>query len=318
MMTDHELLPSPGTVHWGYFDGNAPPVLEIASGDTVKIHSVSGSPAQLPTGTSGTIRPELLAIHEALRPGIGPHILTGPVAVKGARPGDILKIEILDVALRDDWGFNVTREGKGALPSLFSSEVVHFAIDQQSGRIETPWRIPLQARPFFGILGLAPDILAGRITSVEPGSFGGNIDNKELVAGATLYLPVAVNGARFSAGDGHALQGDGEVCLTAVETGLTGTFRISVVQNEAGPAPFAETPTHLITMGFSEDLDLAVESALRDMILRLCKDTGLEEDGAYRLCSLVADLRVTQVVNGRKGIHIMFPKDVLASLRGRP
>jgi acetamidase/formamidase len=318
MMPDHELFPAPGTVHWGYFDGSATPVLEIASGDTVKMHAVSGSPAQLPAGTSGTIRPELLAIHQAVSPGIGPHILTGPVAVKGAKPGDILKIEILEIALRDDWGFNITREGKGALPSLFSSEVAHFAIDRQSGRIETPWRISLQARPFFGILGLAPDISVGRITSVEPGSFGGNIDNKELVAGATLYLPVAVDGALFSAGDGHALQGDGEVCLTAVETGLTGTFRITVTQDEAGSAPFAETPTHLITMAFSEDLDLAVESALRDMILRLCKETGLAEDAAYRLCSLLADLRVTQVVNGRKGIHIMFPKNVMASLRGRP
>jgi acetamidase/formamidase len=316
-MPDHELLPSPTTVHWGYFDARAAPVLEIASGDTVKMHTVSGSPAQLPANTSRTIRPELLAIHDAVKPGIGPHILTGPVAVKGARPGEILKIEILDIALRDDWGFNITREGKGALPSLFSSEVAHFAIDRRSGRIETPWRISLQARPFFGILGVAPDISTGRITSVEPGSFGGNIDNKELVGGATLYLPVAVDGALFSAGDGHALQGDGEVCLTAVETGLTGTFRISLVQDEAGSAPFAETRTHLITMGFSEDLDLAVESALRDMILRLCKETGLAEDAAYRLCSLLADLRVTQVVNGRKGIHIMFPKDVIASLRGR-
>jgi acetamidase/formamidase len=318
MMRDHELFPSPSTVHWGYFDGSAPPVLEIEPGDILRVHTVSGSPAELPAGSSGTIRPELLAIHEAVRPCIGPHILTGPVAVKGARPGDILKIEILDVALRDDWGFNVTREGKGALPSLFSREVAHFAIDRQSCWIETPWRISLQARPFFGILGLAPDISAGRITSVEPGSFGGNIDNKELVAGATLYLPVAVDGALFSAGDGHALQGDGEVCLTAVETGLTGTFRISVMQDEAGSAPFAETPAHLITMAFCEDLDLAVESALRDMILRLCNETGLAEEAAYRLCSLVADLRVTQVVNRKKGIHIMFPKNVIASLRGRP
>ena len=318
MMPDHELLPSPNTVHWGYFDANAVPVLEIASGDAVKMHTVSGSPAQLPAGSSGTIRPELLAIHNAVRPGIGPHILTGPVAVKGARPGDILKIEILEITLRDDWGFNITRQGKGALPSLFSREVAHFAIDPQSGRIETPWRISLQARPFFGILGLAPDVSAGRITSVEPGSFGGNIDNKELIAGTTLYLPVAVDGALFSAGDGHALQGDGEVCLTAVETGLTGKFRISIMKDQAGPFPFAETPTHLIAMAFNEDLDLAVESALRDMIRRLCKDTGLAENVAYRLCSLLADLRVTQVVNGRKGIHVMFPKDVVVSLSSRP
>ncbi len=316
-MADHELLPSPSTVHWGYFDGKAPPVLEIASGDTVTVHSVSGSPAQLPVGMTATIRPELQAIHRAVNPGPGPHILTGPVAVKGARPGDILKIEILDVALRDDWGFNITREGKGALPSLFSDEVAHFAIDRQSGRIQTPWGISLQARPFFGILGVAPDLSTGRITSVEPGSFGGNIDNKELIAGATLYLPIAVEGALFSAGDGHGLQGDGEVCLSAVETGLIGTFRLTVIQGDGQIAPFAETPSHLIAMAFNEDLDLAVESALRQMIRRLCNETGLPEEAAYRLCSLVGDLRVTQVVNVKKGIHIMFPRAIVASLQGR-
>jgi acetamidase/formamidase len=316
MPTQHELLPSPSTVHWGYLDASASPVLEIESGDILILHSVSGAPAQLPAAGAATVRPELPAIHGALKSEIGPHILTGPVAVKGARPGDLLKIEILDVALRDDWGFNITREGRGALPALFSDRVAHFAIDRRTGRIETPWGPTLQARPFFGIMAVAPDIAAGRITSVEPGSFGGNIDNKELAAGATLYLPVAVEGALFSAGDGHGLQGDGEVCLTAVETGLTGRFRISVVPGDGQNYPFAETPDHLIAMAFDKDLDLAVQSALQRLIDRVSLQTKLDADTVYRLCSLVADVRVTQVVNTVKGIHIMFPKQVIASLGG--
>lgn len=314
-MTDHQLLPSPETVQWGYLDGGATPVLEIASGDTVEVHTVSGAPAHLPDAAMGTVRPELRAIHAALRPGPGGHILTGPIAVTGAQPGDMLKIDILDVTPRDDWGFNVTREGMGALPTLFSNDVAHFAIDRWSGRIETPWGPTLRARPFFGILAVAPHMAAGRITSVEPGRFGGNMDNKELVAGTTLYLPVAVEGALFCAGDGHAIQGDGEVCLTAVETGLVGRFRIEVLPGEDEVDPFAETPTHLIEMAFSEDLDRAVEAALRHMIRRIRKDTGLPEEDAYRLCSLVADVRVTQVVNGKKGVHIMFPKEVVISLQ---
>ena len=183
--------------------------------------------------------------------------------------------------------------------------------------MHTPWGVTIPAKPFFGVMGTAPAAGRGRMTSVEPQDFGGNIDNKELVAGSVLYLPVAVAGGLFSAGDGHAAQGDGEVCLSAVETGLTATFGIGLVKGAHLPAPFAETPGHLITMAFHEDLDEAVRIALRHMIGQIAERTLLSAEHAYRLCSLAADLHVTQVVNRRKGIHVMLPKSILAELPAR-
>lgn len=147
---------------------------------------------------------------------------------------------------------------------------------------------------------------------MPPGRHGGNIDNKELVPGATLYLPVHVDGALFSVGDGHGAQGDGEVCLTAIETGLTGTFELHLHKGPALDWPYAETPTHLITMAFDPDLDVCVTIALRDMIAAICLRTGLSREDAYTLCSLAADLRITQVVNGSKGVHVMLEKRYLA------
>lgn len=309
-MARHEIPVSPQTVHWGYFDAARPPVIEIEPGDTVVIHTVSGGPDETPEDSGFAVRPPLRAIHAAVVPDLGPHILTGPVAVRGAEPGDALRIEILDVALADDWGFNLIKPGKGALPEDFPDErLIHFQIDRDRGVIRTPWGMDLPARSFFGVMGTAP--AAGRHTSIIPGSFGGNMDNRELSAGSVLYLPVAVKGGFLSVGDGHAAQGDGEVCLTAVETGLTGTFRIGLIKAADLDAPFAETPTHLIAMAFDEDIDQAVRTALRRMIAMIVQRTGLSAEDAYRLCSLTADLRITQVVNIRKGIHAMLPRHLV-------
>lgn len=308
-MAMHELNPSPSTVHWGYFDAALAPVLEIDPGDVVVVNSVSGGGEHSPSDPQFTVRPALRAIDAALRPELGPHILTGPIAVRGAEPGDVLRIEILDVALADDWGFNVIRRGMGALPEDFPFDrTIHLAIDRQNRTIRTPWGMEIPARPFFGVMGTAPPLAAGRLTSVIPGAFGGNIDNTELIPGAVLYLPVAVKGASLSVGDGHAAQGDGEVCLTAVETGLTGTLKIDLVKAANLAGPFAETPTHLIAMAFDEDLDEAVRAALRGMIAMVSTRAGISAENAYRLCSLAADLRVTQVVNVKKGVHVMLPR----------
>jgi acetamidase/formamidase len=313
-MTAHELKAGPGTVHWGYFDAALAPVLEMDPGDIVVLDSVSGSPADLPPA-GYSVRDSLRAIHAKTAPELGPHILTGPIAVRGAEPGDALRVEILGVALADDWGFNLTRSGMGALPEDFpDGPTIHLGIDQARGIVHTPWGVNLSARPFFGVMGTAPAAALGRLTSVEPRSVGGNIDNKELVAGSVLYLPVAVAGGLFSAGDGHAAQGDGEVCLTAVETGLVGTFRIDLVKGADLAAPYAETATHLIAMAFDADLDEAARVALRRMIAMIARRTGLAADAAYRLCSLAADLRVTQVVNREKGVHVMLARDLLAQM----
>ena len=308
---DHELLPSPETVHWGYFDGRLRPALTIEPGDTVTILTVSGSADDLPP-PGFTVSPALRAIHAAVVPELGPHILTGPIAVQGAETGDVLRLTILEVSLADDWAFNLIRPGLGALPDLFPYErTIHLPIDQADRRVHTPWGLTLPARPFFGVMGTAPSLAQGRVSSVAPGSFGGNMDNRELVAGAVLFLPVAVPGGLVSIGDGHAVQGEGEVCLTAAETGLRGTFKIDLLKGLPLDAPFAETPTHLITMGFDEDLDVAVNAALRRLIALLQNRTKLSAEDAYRLCSLAAELRVTQLVNRSKGAHAMIAHDLV-------
>lgn len=304
-----DLLPSPETVHWGSLDASLPPVTEIDPGDTLTIHSVSGSSAEASTNQAHSVRPELRAIHETLCPSPGPHILTGPVYVRGAEPGDMLRVEIVDVKLRDDWGFNVILPGKGALPEDFAEEhMLHLTINREARTVTTPWGMTLPARPFFGIMATAPRPEDGCLTSIVPGYFGGNMDNRHLGRGAVLYLPVSVEGALFSVGDGHASQGDGEVCLTAVETGLIGTFRIDVIKRPNLAMPYAETADHLITMGFDEDLEQAMQAALRCAIRMLVDRTGLTSAQAYSLCSMAADASITQVVNIKKGAHVMIPK----------
>jgi acetamidase/formamidase len=187
----------------------------------------------------------------------------------------------------------------------------HSAIDRQRGVATLPWGTELKLAPFFGVMGTAPPPEYGLQSSIEPREYGGNMDLKELVAGTTLYLPVFVEGGRFSVGDGHGAQGDGEVCLTALETALTGTFRLILRKDLAFKLPRAETATHWITLGFDPDLDDAAKIALREMIQLVVAATGLAAEEAYMLCSVACDLRVTQLVDGNKGIHAMLAKSLL-------
>jgi len=315
-MSKHHTVPcGPSTVHWGYYDAAVAPVLTIQSGDTVTMESVSGAPEHLPPSGSGfTVLPEHHAILAEIGRGPGPHILTGPVAVEGAEPGDALKVEILDVSPRQDWGYNLTRPLGGALPDDFpDARIIHIAIDIARKTARMPWGLTVPLAPFFGCMGTAPPPAWGAQTSVVPRAFGGNIDNKELVAGTTLYLPVFAPGGLFSVGDGHGTQGHGEVNITAIETALRGTFRLTVEKGAHLKRPRAETPTHLLTMAFDPDLDQAMLQALRDMIDLIGKQTGLSREDAYALCSIAADLAVTQVVNQNKGIHCALPRWALSA-----
>ena len=163
-------------------------------------------------------------------------------------------------------------------------------------------------------MGVAPPPNWGRISSIQPRAHGGNLDNKELGPGSSLYLPVHVPGALFSCGDGHGAQGDGEVCVTAIETALLGTFELVLHRRGDGPAlayPRGETPTHWITMGMDPDLDRCMEMALRDMIVLLGEKAGLSREDADALCSLAVDFRITQTVNGHKGVHGMLRKALI-------
>ncbi len=309
----HHLKASPETVAWGYFDASLPPVAEIDSGDTIVIETVSGSPEHLPPeGRGFHVPPELLDIHARSPRQVPGHILSGPVAVRGAKPGHVLEVRILDVALRQDWGWNIIRPLAGTLPEDFPiARVVNIPLDAKAGMARLSWGLDLPLAPFFGVMGVAPPPNWGRISTIQPRAHGGNLDNKELVAGSTLYLPVFAEGALFSCGDGHGAQGDGEVCVTAIETALTGTFRLILREDMNLALPRAETPTHLITMGLHEDLNRCAETALRDMIAWIVARTGLPREDAYMLCSLAGDLRITQTVNGNKGVHMMMAKALL-------
>ena len=310
-MSHYHLPCSPETVHWGWFDAALMPVLTIDSGDHVTVDTVSGGPASLP-GEGYYIPPELHQIHAKSPRRLPGHILTGPIAVRNAMPGDVLEIRILDVQLRQDWGYTFIRPLAGALPNDFATgEQMIVALDRERGVARLPWGTELGLRPFFGVMGVAPPPAWGGISSIQPRAHGGNLDNKELIPGATLFLPVFNEGACLSLGDGHGLQGDGEVCTTAIETALQGTIQVILRKDLALTYPRAETPSHRITMGMDPDLDDAASEALRRMIEWITSTTALTRHQAFMLMSLTADVRVTQLVNEHKGIHVMLPKAAL-------
>ncbi len=312
-MATHLIAASPDTIRWGIFDAAFPPLLTVASGDTVTLECVSGTPEMLPPPERGfAVPPALLAIHAATPPRMAGHILTGPVAIAGAEPGDTLEVHIDAIELGSDWGFCGFRPLAGTLPEDFPERwVSHIAVDQAKRIGTLPWGPALALSPFFGVMGVAPPPNYGAISTKEPREHGGNLDNKELGAGATLFLPVWVPGANFSAGDGHGVQGDGEVCINALETCLTGTFTFTLHKKTGLRFPRGETDTHFISMGLNEDLDLAMKQALREMIAFICARTNLSREQAYATCSLAVDFRVTQTVNGEKGVHGMLRKGLL-------
>ena len=309
MSQTHFLNPTPQTVHWGHFNAAIPAVLEVASGDELVIDTFSGGMSEVADPT--LFRPEHRLIVDAVPQILGPHILTGPVHVSGAVPGDTLEIRILDIELTTDWGWNIIRPLKGALPEDFpnlSRRVI--PIDRQANVARLPWGVDIPLRPFFGIIGVAPPPAYGLVSSVEPREYGGNIDNKEFIPGTSLFLPVFVPGANLSVGDGHAVQGDGEVCLTALETCLKGRFQV-IVHKQSLNFPRAITPTHYIAMGMDVDLDDAAKQALRNMIKWLTEIKPWTAEEAYVFCSLACDLHVTQLVDGNKGIHAMVSRGIL-------
>lgn len=310
-MADYRLDASPDTIHWGYFDAGLVPLLTVDSGDSVTISTVSGGPEVMPKAPLA-IPEALSAIQAAHRPKLPGHICTGPVAIRGAKAGQVLEVRIKTIDLHYDWGFTYVAPLKGALPDDFEEmHLMHIPLDRARMTGRMPWGLELPLKPFFGVMAVAPPAAWGSLSTLPPRRNGGNLDNKELVAGTTLYLPIHVDGALFSVGDGHGVQGDGEVCVTAIETGLIGTFELHLREGMRLTWPMAETETHIMTMAFDPDLDQCVVIALRDMIDLIAARTGITKAEAYALCSLAADLRITQVVNGNKGVHVMLEKSLL-------
>jgi acetamidase/formamidase len=314
---EYSLPATPQTVAWGYYSGLAKPVLTVHSGDTVRMQTLStcGSPEQMQSRgvQASEIPPYTAPIYEQVKDiGPGGHILTGPVAIAEAEPGDVLEVQILKVDLDVDFACNAFGVGRGFLPMEYPYnrwKIVPLDRARMLGEFAPGIEIPL--RPFFGSMGVAP--AGGKIDSAPPFVHAGNMDNKELVAGTTLYIPVAAKGALFEAGDGHAGQGNGEVDITALETYLTGTFRFIVHKDRHLLWPRAETPDSYISMGFSKDLKEATEHAVRDMIEFLIEVKHLSRDDAYMLVSVAVDVDITQLVDGNVGVHAICAKKIFTT-----
>jgi acetamidase/formamidase len=330
----HQLQATPQTVHWGYFDPALPPVLTVSSGDLIQIEAVTHHAGDAPDllMDAGIER----IFEEVQDRGPGPHLLTGPVAVAGARPGDVLQVEILSAEPRLPHGSNLAGHW-GALYEDFHKERVTvfeldgaamigralFAYDWRTtplvdvpGTIVAPGSVPREPalagvtvplRPHLGTMGLAP-AASGRRSSVPPGAHGGNIDNWRIGAGARMLYPVQVAGALLSLGDPHVSQGDGEISGTALEASLNALLRLTLRSDISLETPLLETPGELMVHGFGDDLDEAMRAASLRTLEVLGSRFGLSSDDAYAYASLAVDFAVTQVVDGRQGVHARIDK----------
>ena len=311
----YTLKAAPNTVAWGYYDAAAAPVLRIHSRDTVVFETlITNSPTGLENAgvPPDQVQQSLRDIYKQVtNKGPGGHILNGPVYVEEAEPGDTLEIHIQKIDLAIPYAYNAFGPTRGFLPEDFpyrKMKIIPLDRERKVAKFAPGVEIPL--RPFFGSMGVAPPESFGRIDSAPPGIHAGNMDNKELVAGTTLYLPVFARGALFEVGDGHAGQGNGEVDITALETSLVGTLQFIVRKGTNQKYPRADTPTHYISMGFHAELYEATRTAVREMIDFLVAEKHLSRDDAYMLVSVAGDVDITELVDGNKGVHVMLPKDI--------
>ncbi len=333
----HKLPAVPENVHWGFFDPTIAPVLKVKSGDLIMAEAV--------THHAGD-DPELMMDENIMRiykeipendrnPGV--HIMTGPIYVEGAEPGDMLEVRYFQMTPRFNYGCNLAANWGHLYKEFGETERVtiyrldpnhqyaeaHYAYDVEE-TYEKPGRITncphcdrqtalngvrVPVRPHLGTAGVAPDV-TGRVSTIPPGLHGGNIDNWRIGAGAVMYYPVAVDGGLFSIGDPHVSQGDGEISGTAIEASLDVLFQIVLRKDFEFRSPLLETPEYWIVHGFDEDLDVAMRQASTDMLDLLTEHQGLSRNDGYSLMSVAADFGVTQVVDGRQGIHVKIPRSI--------
>ena len=316
----YSLKPRPKTVAWGYYDASAAPVLRVKSGDTVEIQTlITSSPKRLESAgvPAEQVEQSLRDIYDQVKDkGPGGHILTGPIYIEDAQPGDVLEVRIVSVRLAIPYAYNGFGPGRGFLPEDYpypKMKIIPLDEKRMVARFAPGIEIPLH--PFFGSMGVAPPETTGKFSSNPPWIHAGNLDNKDLVAGTKLYIPVHAAGALFEVGDGHAGQGNGEVDITAMETSLIGTFQFVVRKDMHLRWPRAETPTSFITMGLHEDLNEATKLAVREMIDFLMTEKHLSRDDAYMLSSVAADLSIAELVDGNKGVHMAIPKAIFTGAK---
>jgi acetamidase/formamidase len=314
----HRLEATPDTVAYGYYWADAKPALRIASGDVIDVDTLlTNSPMGLQRAgvPPEKIQDSLKAVVAEVtgdRRGPGGHILTGPVYVEGAEPGDALEVKILSIDLAIDYGYNGC---SGFVPSNCErgTPAKIIPLDKKTMLAAFAPGIVIPLHPFFGSMGVAPAPVLGRVSSTPPGTHAGNLDNKELVAGTTLYIPVFAPGALFEVGDGHAAQGDGEVDQTAIETSLRAKLQLTVRKGMTLAWPRAETPTAYISMATDKDLTVATKAAIQEMIDFLAATKGLTKHEAYQLTSIAGDVAVTQLVDQTVGVHVKIPKSIFTS-----
>jgi len=309
----HRLEATPSTVAYGYYWSETKPVLRIASGDILDVDTLlTSTPDRLEKAgiPAAQVQPSLRAIVEHVKDrGPGGHILTGPVHVEGAEPGDALEVRVLSIDLPIEYGYNgcsgFIRENCDQSAGL---RIIRMDRKRLIGHFAPGIEIPL--RPFFGSMGVAPPPARGRVSSSPPDIHAGNLDNKELVAGTILWIPVHVPGALFQIGDGHAAQGDGEVDQTAIETSLRGRVQLTVRKGMTLTWPRAETPTHFISMGTDLDLTKATRIAIQEMVDFLVATKKMDKHTAYQLTSVAGDVAITQLVDGTMGVHVKMPTGI--------
>jgi acetamidase/formamidase len=312
----HRLEATPATVAYGYYWSDAKPALRIASGEIIDVDTLlTNSPTGLARAgvPDDKIQASLKSIVTEVtgdRRGPGGHILTGPVYVEGAEPGDVLEVKILSIDFPIDYGYNGC---SGFIPENCdrAQTLKVMAIDRKTMTSEYAPGIVIPLRPFFGSMGVAPAPELGRVSSNPPGRHAGNMDNKELVAGSTLFIPVFAPGALFEVGDGHAAQGDGEVDQTAIETSLRGRLQLTVRKDMKLTWPRAETTTDYISMAADPDLAVATKLAIQEMVDFLAATRKLTKHQAYQVVSLAGNVAITQLVDKPNlGVHVRMPKSI--------
>lgn len=337
LASDYTVESTPDNVIWGeLFTPDSEPILEVESGAVVTIETVShegilpdqGDTVEFFTEAGideADILPDQLAVKEQIeRTAPGPHVITGPIYVAEAEPGDVLEIRTVGIDYRVPYGVISNRHSKGALPGEYPvndadiyTKVIPLDTEQNIG-IFRPANgrpnIDLPLKPFMGIMGVAPADPEEAVNSVPPGNYGGNVDIKHLTVGSSLYLPVQVPGALFYTGDPHCAQGNGEVALTAIECSLTPTFELIVHKDKQLESPMAETPETWLAIGLDEDLDEAMKKAVRESLRIVEDEYGLTKQDALLFGSAAIDYEVSQVVDIVKGIHGVISKDILQPL----
>ena len=312
----YRLEATPATVAYGYYWSDAKPALRIASGDIIDVDTLlTNNPMGLQRAgvPPEKVQESLKAIVAGVtgdRRGPGGHILTGPVYVEGAEPGDALEVKFLSIDLAIDYAYNGC---SGFIPANcergVQSKIVK--LDSKTMTAEFKPGIVIPLKPFYGSMGVAPAPELGRVSSNPPGKHAGNLDNRELVAGSTLYIPVFAKGALFEIGDGHAAQGDGEVDQTALETSLRGRIQLTVRKDMKLVWPRAETSTDYISMATDEDLKVATTAAIQEMVDFMAATKHLTKHEAYQLVSVAGNVAITQLVDKPVyGVHVKMPKSI--------